>query len=124
MKNCVIYARINNKNDDSIKNQEELLKLYSNEKKFNIKEVFVDNGYSGINFDRPSFKSMVDYVKTNDIDLIVVKSIDRISRNIIDTINFLKEMKDLNVEVNSIDCGGIDLDNIFIMMNKYLDLKD
>ena len=113
MKNCVIYVRTNNKDDYSIKNQEELLKSYSNDKNFNIKEVFVDNGYSGTNFNRPSFKSMIDYIKNNDIDLIVVKSIDRISRNIIDTINFLKEMKDLNVEVDSIDCGGIDLDNIF-----------
>ena len=103
MKNCVIYVRTNNKDDYSIKNQEELLKSYLNDKNFNIKEVFVDNGYSGTNFNRPSFKSMIDYIKNNDIDLIVVKSIDRISRSTIDTINFLKEMKDLNIKVLDIN---------------------
>jgi DNA invertase Pin-like site-specific DNA recombinase len=103
MKNCVIYVRTNNKDDYSIKNQEELLKTYLNDKNFNIKEVFVDNGYSGTNFNRPSFKSMIDYIKNNDIDLIVVKSIDRISRSTIDTINFLKEMKDLNIKVLDIN---------------------
>ena len=103
MKNCIIYVRTNNKDDYSIKNQEELLKSYLNDKNFNIKEVFVDNGYSGTNFNRPSFKSMIDYIKNNDIDLIVVKSIDRISRSTIDTINFLKEMKDLNIKVLDIN---------------------
>lgn len=103
MKNCVIYVRTNNKDDYSIKNQEELLKSYLNDKNFNIKEVFVDNGYSGTNFNRPSFKSMIDYIKNNDIDLIVVKSIDRISRSTIDTINFLKEMKDLNIKILDIN---------------------
>ena len=103
MKNCVIYVRTNNKDDYSIKNQEELLKSYLNDKNFNIKEVFVDNGYSGTNFNRPSFRSMIDYIKNNDIDLIVVKSIDRISRSTIDTINFLKEMKDLNIKVLDIN---------------------
>ena len=103
MKNCVIYVRTNNKDDYSIKNQEELLKTYLNDKNFNIKEVFVDNGYSGTNFNRPSFRSMIDYIKNNDIDLIVVKSIDKISRSTIDTINFLKEMKDLNIKVLDIN---------------------
>ena len=122
--NCVIYVRTNNKDDYSIKNQEELLKLYSIDKNFNIKEIFVDNGYSGTNFNRPSFKSMIDYIKNNDIDLIVVKSIDRISRSTIDVIKFLKEMKDLNIEVHCIDYGSIDLSDTFIMMNNYLDLND
>ena len=103
MKNCVIYVRTNNKDDYSIKNQEELLKTYLNDKNFNIKEIFVDNGYRGTNFNRPSFKSMIDYIKNNDIDLIVVKSIDRISRSTIDTINFLKEMKDLNIKILDIN---------------------
>ena len=103
MKNCVIYVRTNNKDDYSIKSQEELLKSYLNDKNFNIKEVFVDNGYSGTNFNRPSFKSMIDYIKNNDIDLIIFKSIDRISRSTIDTINFLKEMKDLNIKVLDIN---------------------
>ena len=103
MKNCIIYVRTNNKDDYSIKNQEELLKTYLNDKNFNIKEVFVDNGYSGTNFNRPSFKSMIDYIKNNDIDLIIFKSIDRISRSTIDTINFLKEMKDLNIKVLDIN---------------------
>lgn len=101
--NCVIYVRTNNKDNYSIKNQEELLKSYSNDKNFNIKEIFVDNGYSGTNFNRPSFKGMIDYIKNNDIDLIVVKSIDRISRSTIDTINFLKEMKNLNIKVLDIN---------------------
>ena len=107
--NCVINVRVNNKDDDSIKNQEELLKSYSNYKNFNIKEVFADNGYSGTNFNRPSFKNMVDYVKNNDIDLIIVKSIDRISRNTIDVINFLKEMKDLNIEVHCSNFGNVEV---------------
>lgn len=52
---------------------------------------------------------MVDYVKNNDIDLIIVKSIDRISRNTIDVINFLKEMKDLNIEVHCSNFGNVEV---------------
>ena len=46
MKNCVIYVRTNNKDDYSIKNQEELLKSYSNDKNFNIKEIRFINSSS------------------------------------------------------------------------------
>ena len=36
MKNCVIYVRTNNKDDYSIKNQEELLKSYLNDKLYSF----------------------------------------------------------------------------------------
>ena len=43
--------------------------------------LYVDNGYNGLNFDRPAFSLMQQDMKNGRLEKIIVASLDRISRN-------------------------------------------
>ena len=51
---------------------------------------FVDNGYSGTNFERPQVQKLIEMVRENRIDCIIVKDFSRFGRNSIETGYFLE----------------------------------
>lgn len=61
---------------NSIENQKELIQRYISCKE-NLQNLpvmdFVDDGYTGSNFDRPGFQKMMDGVRSGEIDTIIVK---------------------------------------------------
>lgn len=61
---------------NSIENQKELILRYISRKE-SLQNVpvmdFVDDGYTGSNFDRPGFQQMMDGVRNGKIDTIIVK---------------------------------------------------
>ena len=56
------------------------------------KEPFVDDGYSGVSFNRPNFKKLEDAIRKGAIDCIVVKDLSRFSRNYIDGGRYLEKI--------------------------------
>ena len=50
--------------------------------------LYVDNGYNGLNFNRPAFSLMQQDMNNGRLERIVVTSLDRISRNSLDVIAF------------------------------------
>lgn len=46
---------------------------------------FIDNGYSGTNFERPKVQELIELVRANQIDCIIVKDFSRFGRNSIET---------------------------------------
>lgn len=50
--------------------------------------LYIDNGYNGLNFDRPAFSLMQQDMNNGRLDKIVVVSLDRISRNCLDVLAF------------------------------------
>ncbi len=53
---------------------------------------FVDNGYTGTNFERPEVQRMIELVRQNRIDCIIVKDFSRFGRNSIETGYFLEKV--------------------------------
>ena len=51
---------------------------------------FVDDGYTGTNFDRPQFQAMMNQVRAGEISVICVKDFSRFSRDYIETGNYLE----------------------------------
>ena len=51
---------------------------------------FIDNGYSGTNFERPQVQKLIELVRANQIDCIIVKDFSRFGRNSIETGYFMK----------------------------------
>ena len=43
-------------------------------------DIFIDDGYSGSNFDRPEFQRMMTSMKAGNIDCIIVKDLSRLAR--------------------------------------------
>ena len=95
---AAIYLRISRDDEDkaesnSIQNQRELLKAYiEKHPDLEFAREFIDDGYTGTNFDRPSFKRMMEMVQSKDIDCIIVKDLSRLGRNYIDTGKYIEQI--------------------------------
>ena len=51
---------------------------------------YIDDGYTGTNFDRPGFKKMLEDIESNKIDCIITKDLSRFGRDHIDTGYYLE----------------------------------
>ena len=70
----------NNKDEsNSIENQRILLQNYLTSMEMETDDIaeYIDDGYSGLNFDRPSFRRMIEDAKVGKIDTIIVKDLSR-----------------------------------------------
>ena len=85
-----LYCRLSrddeyNGDSMSIQNQKTLLTQYANDNGFLNTEFFVDDGYTGTNFDRPDFQRMIEYVEAGKIGTIIVKDLSRLGREYLQT---------------------------------------
>ncbi|MDD6012973.1 MAG: recombinase family protein [Oscillospiraceae bacterium] len=69
---------------NSIESQKLMLARYAKEKGFENIRYYVDDGYTGTNFNRPDFKRMMDDVEAGYISTIVVKDMSRFGRNYVE----------------------------------------
>ena len=78
---------------DSIRNQRKLISefLEKNPRMRLIRE-YIDDGYSGTNFDRPNFIRMVNDAQAGRINCIVVKDLSRLGRNYIETGRYIEKI--------------------------------
>ena len=81
-----IYCRLSRDDEltgesNSIVNQKAILKKYAQEQGFRNIQFFVDDGYSGANFNRPDWKRMIELVENDKVGVIIAKDMSRIGRN-------------------------------------------
>lgn len=69
----------------SIQTQKTMLTQYTKERGFVNCEFFVDDGYSGTNYDRPAFQRMMSLVEEGKVGAIVVKDLSRMGRDYLKT---------------------------------------
>lgn len=60
---------------ESVINQRDILMRYIKNNGFTFVEEYVDDGYSGTNFDRPTFKKMIKDINDKKINLVIVKDL-------------------------------------------------
>ena len=65
----------------SIKNQQDILEKYAKENGFKNCRVFIDDGYSGVNFNRPAFNEIMELAEQGKIETLIVKDHSRLGRN-------------------------------------------
>ena len=75
---------------ESVESQRMILTDYAKEHNFNIVKEYVDDGYSGTNFDRPAFKEMMEDLNNKVIDTVMVKDLSRFGRDHIQTGYFIE----------------------------------
>lgn len=84
-----LYIRLSrddgNVESDSIVSQRSLLNQYVKENNYKIVNEYVDDGFSGTNFDRPSFKRMMKDIELGKINMIITKDMSRLGRDYIST---------------------------------------
>ena len=104
-KKAVIYIRVACKEaiNDAIMEQKELINRYLKTKSnIKVSDYYIDDGYSGTNLNRPAFKKMLQDIKNNKIDEVIVKDFTRISRNYFDLSECIENFKNNNVKIISI----------------------
>ena len=78
---------------------------------FKIYDVYVDDGYSGLNFNIPGFQRMIQDIQVGKINLVITKNLSRLGRNYIETGYYTKHyFKDVGVRYIAIN-DGIDTIN-------------
>lgn len=81
-----LYMRLSREDGDkeessSVTNQREILKRYVSEQpNFFIVKEYVDDGWTGTNFDRPKFKEMIEDIEAGIIDTVITKDLSRLGR--------------------------------------------
>ena len=115
---AVSYVRLSvadlgkgDKDSKSITNQIQLIYNYAKKNNIQISENYIDDGYSGINFSRPSFERLIEDVEKGKVDTIISKDISRLGREYIDTAYYItKYFPEHNVRFIAIN-DNYDSDN-------------
>ena len=81
-----LYCRLSRDDElqgesNSISNQRRMLETYCQDRGILNYRFFVDDGWSGANFDRPSFQKMMEGVENGQIKTVVTKDLSRLGRN-------------------------------------------
>ena len=81
-----LYCRLSSDDElegdsNSIKNQKLLLSEYAKENKFRNIRFYIDDGYSGSNFERPAFKRLLNDIENGEISTVIVKDMSRFGRD-------------------------------------------
>lgn len=86
-----LYIRLSREDDDkiyeseSITNQKSLLLQYVDENNLDIYDIYIDDGYSGTNFDRPSFNRLLSDIELGKVNMVITKDMSRLGRDYIGT---------------------------------------
>ena len=89
------YVRLSIEDDNkdiesvSITNQKAFIKDYAIKNNIEIYDYYVDDGYSGGNFDRPGFKKLINDIQNGIIDCVITKDMSRLGREFIETGNYV-----------------------------------
>lgn len=100
---CGGYLRLSKEDGDvagsetlqsnSIENQKEYIEDYIHSKpEIKIVDFYVDDGYSGVNFDRPDFQRMLQDIKDKKINCVIVKDLSRLGRNYIEVGKYIERL--------------------------------
>ena len=84
-----IYIRLSQEDSDkkyesdseSIINQRNILTSYLKVNNYILTEEYIDDGYSGTNFDRPGFHKLIDDINNKKINMVIVKDLSRLGRD-------------------------------------------
>ena len=82
-----MYIRVANKEqikeDSGIERQKSLINSYLKERGgIRTKKIYIDNGFSGTNYNRPEFKRLMKDIKANKYNVLIVNDLSRFSRTL------------------------------------------
>lgn len=83
---AALYMRISREdaeigNSASIENQRKVLRNYALDNGFFAYDEYIDDGYTGTNFDRPAFDRMKQDIASGKIGVVITKDFSRLGRN-------------------------------------------
>lgn len=113
---AALYCRLSRDDNmdtesNSISNQKTILQKYAEDNGFGNIQFFVDDGWSGTNFDRPDFQRMIAEVEAGNVATIIVKDMSRLGRDYL-KVGYYTEIAFPNADVRFIAINnGVDSAN-------------
>lgn len=124
-----IYIRLSKEDGDkeeseSVTNQRKILRAFAEENHYRVYDEYVDDGYTGTNFNRPDFKRMITDIDNKKVNMVITKSLSRLGRDYIETgryiekyfpennIRYIAVLDDVDTFLDK-NCDTVALKNIF-----------
>lgn len=87
-KNVALYIRLSKEDGDegpseSVVNQKKILLEYAKAECLNVIDIYIDDGYTGLNTNRPEFNRMIQDINLGKVNMVVTKDLSRLSRDYI-----------------------------------------
>lgn len=120
---CRLSQEDENKGDsDSIINQKSILAKYAKDNGFENIEAFVDDGYSGVSFNRPDFQRLLELMEQGKVSTLITKDLSRLGRNYIEVGNYTEILfPRWNVRYIAVNDN---YDSLYSESNEYAPLKN
>lgn len=90
-----LYLRLSKEDEaqgqsGSISNQRAILERYAQDQGWEVAGCYIDDGYSGLHFDRPGFQRLLSDIEAGLVNLVLTKDLSRLGRDYIDTGYYLE----------------------------------
>ena len=102
-KKSAIYCRVASADQLSMEAQKDRLCQYAVENGYDNLDFYIDNGYSGLNYDRPAFSRLEADIQAGLIEAVIIRDVTRISRNVFDTVQWIERLRMKGIALISAD---------------------
>ena len=90
-----LYIRLSKEDENegpsqSVQNQESLLQEFVHQHRLQVADTYIDDGWSGTNFDRPGFQRMIADIETKKVNMVITKDLSRLGRDYIMTGHYME----------------------------------
>ncbi len=116
MKRVALYVRVSTleqaQSGYSVGEQKERLTKYADAQEYEIVDIYSDEGVSGKSLIRPEMERLINDIKANKIDIVLIYKLDRLSRHVKDVLELVELFEKYNVTLFSLH-ENIDLSSPF-----------
>ena len=92
---AALYIRLSKEDESegpsqSVQNQESLLREFVQQHRLSVYDTYIDDGWSGTNFDRPAFQRMIADIEAKKVNMVITKALSRLGRDYIMTGHYME----------------------------------
>lgn len=90
-----LYIRLSKEDEnegpsESVTNQKSLLNEFVQQHRLSVYDTYIDDGWSGTNFDRPDFQRMIGDIEAKKVNMVITKDLSRLGRDYILTGHYME----------------------------------
>ena len=90
-----LYIRLSKEDEsegpsESVTNQKSLLDDFVKKNRLSVYDTYIDDGWSGTNFDRPDFQRMIGDIEAKKVNMVITKDLSRLGRDYIMTGHYME----------------------------------
>ncbi len=92
---AALYIRLSKEDEnegpsESVTNQKSLLNEFVRQHRLSVYDTYIDDGWSGTNFDRPEFQRMIGDIESGKVNMVITKDLSRLGRDYIMTGHYME----------------------------------